>query len=921
MFLFLRLRSWLLASGLLLLGSLVPWSVQAQTPPTFDMATRLLRPISGADGSITGRPYTQEVVVDAAGNSYVSGYVSGRVLFGGGIILPPGSASLDYYIAQIDATGTAHWVTSFNLGTTASANSIKLALDAAGNLYAAGEFTSTITGVGNTALTNAGGSDLFVGKLNPTTGQWLSAIRVGGPGNETLTGLAVDGLGNAYLTGAFTGTTSFGATALTSAGGPDFFMARLATTGTWSWAVRGGGAGTDWTSEIGLDAHNNAYVAGHFDASGGQVGAASVAGAATLVLKLDPLTGTPQPLGSFTYTNPFQYAHLAVAATGDCYVAGSFLGQLHLGSRTLTSVGVGLSNDDAFVAKLTAQGTWQWANLTSGSSGEICTGVAVDARKQVYVTGYFRGPGSHFGAITLVSQNAALFLEDVFVAKLDEQGNWLWAVPAGGQQADRSLSLALGPYGTPHIVGEYFSPTMNFGPLTLAGEPALSASTFLARMQPDLVTISGDSLLCTGGSTQLTASTLASAVSWRWNTGATTPTLTVTQPGTYTVTATFAGGYQLTAQFQVRSFTPSVQISGGAGYLCPGTPRQLTAQASNARSVRWSTGATTASILVTKPGTYSVTATYGSGCPTTAQVTLVANDVTITGRAQLCPGQSTTLTAAATGSAVTSYRWNTGATTPTLLVGQAGTYQVTVSLADGCQLTTSHVVGPPVAKVASISGDTLLCPSTTLTLTALNPDALSYRWSTGATTPTISVRQPGQYGVVLTFSGGCSSRDSLQVGAVPVLPLFTLGADTTLCLEQPLVLHAPAVSGPGVRRRWSDGSSGLSLLVQAAGTYSLEISTPCERRTVTRQVAYTSCLVIPNIITPNGDQLNDRFAFAYLPSGAWELTLYNRWGRQVYYSAAYHQDWGEDAAAGMYYYRLRQVTTGESHRGWLEVIR
>jgi len=355
--------------------------------------------------------------------------------------------------------------------------------------------------------------------------------------------------------------------------------------------------------------------------------------------------------------------------------------------------------------------------------------------------------------------------------------------------------------------------------------------------------------------------------------------------------------------------------------VCLGTPRQLTAQAPGASGVRWSTGATTPSISVTQPGTYTVTATYGTSCTATAQVTLVPNELTITGRAQLCPGQSTPLTALVTGSPVTRYQWSTGSTSPTLVVGQAGTYQVTAFLADGCQLTATHAVGPPVAKVASISGDTLLCPGTTLTLTALNPDALSYRWSTGATTPTITATQPGQYGVVLTFSGGCSSRDSLQVGAVPLLPVFTLGADTTLCVEQPLVLQAPAVSGPGVQRRWSDGSSGSSLLVQAAGTYSLELSTPCERRIVTRQVAYTSCLVIPTIITPNGDQLNDRFAFAHLPSGNWELTLYNRWGRQVYYTAAYRQDWGEEAATGLYYYRLRQVSTGESYRGWFEVMR
>jgi len=490
-----------------------------------------------------------------------------------------------------------------------------------------------------------------------------------------------------------------------------------------------------------------------------------------------------------------------------------------------------------------------------------------------------------------------------------------------GWQDDRSTGFALGPDATPYIAGEYFSASMGFGTLTTPGEPSFRASTYVARLQPNRLQVTGDSVVCAGGSLELTARTLASTVSYRWSTGATTARITVTQPGTYTVTASFPGGYSLSESFTVRRVTPTLSLTGESSPLCPGTPRLLTAVAPGAQGVRWSTGATTPQITVSQPGTYSVVATYRAGCTATAQITIAPTLLRINGRSQLCPGQSTPLTATAEGSPITAYQWSTGATTPTLVVGQAGTYTLTATLATGCQLTTTHTVGPPVAKVASVTGDSLLCRGTTLTLTALNPDALRYAWNTGETTPTIRVTQPGTYGVTLTYTGGCTSRDSLQIRAVPTLAGFTLGADTTLCLEQPLLLQAPALNSPGVTRRWSDGSSGPTLLVQEAGTYSLQLTSACESRTITRSVAYRRCVAIPNVITPNEDQRNDRFVIQGLTSGPWALTLYNRWGRQIYHTTTYQQDWGTEAGAGVYYYVLRQERTNSLYKGWLQVIR
>ena len=75
---------------------------------------------------------------------------------------------------------------------------------------------------------------------------------------------------------------------------------------------------------------------------------------------------------------------------------------------------------------------------------------------------------------------------------------------------------------------------------------------------------------------------------------------------------------------------------------------------------------------------------------------------------------------------------------------------------------------------------------------------------------------------------------------------------------------------------------------------------------------------LPNIITPNGDGLNDRFVVKGLARGPWALTLYNRWGREVYATVDYGHDWGGDAPAGVYYYLLWQGRA--RYKGTLEVL-
>jgi gliding motility-associated-like protein len=79
---------------------------------------------------------------------------------------------------------------------------------------------------------------------------------------------------------------------------------------------------------------------------------------------------------------------------------------------------------------------------------------------------------------------------------------------------------------------------------------------------------------------------------------------------------------------------------------------------------------------------------------------------------------------------------------------------------------------------------------------------------------------------------------------------------------------------------------------------------------------------IPNIITPNGDSQNDFFTLKGLTPSEWHLSMFDRWGKQVYEQAHYDNGWNAAGqAGGIYYYMLSNETTGERYRGWVEVVR
>ena len=233
---------------------------------------------------------------------------------------------------------------------------------------------------------------------------------------------------------------------------------------------------------------------------------------------------------------------------------------------------------------------------------------------------------------------------------------------------------------------------------------------------------------------------------------------------TYTVKVTSEAGCSATASGTV-TVNPNPSVTVNSEVICEGDTATLTATAQGATSYLWSNGATTPSIQVSPntTTTYTVTVTSAEGCLATASGTVTVNPkptVTVDSK-EICFGESVTLTATATGA--TSYRWNNGATTPSIQVSpnSTTTYAVTVTSEAGCTATASGTVTVNPTPTVTVDSKTI-CAGEPATLTATASAGVTFLWSNGATTPSITVypAQTTTYTVTVKSAVGCTATAS-----------------------------------------------------------------------------------------------------------------------------------------------------------------
>ena len=339
-----------------------------------------------------------------------------------------------------------------------------------------------------------------------------------------------------------------------------------------------------------------------------------------------------------------------------------------------------------------------------------------------------------------------------------------------------------------------------FGP---TGEPAQGLNVEFCTPTPGAVVLNA------------TATGTTPATAYVWSTGATTPLLPLVLGGTYTVTISATGAptacilnYTVTA-----NANPFPDLSNSDTVFCAGDQGVLRAPLGYTNYL-WS-GSTSGddSLVVTSPGQYHVTVTDTNGCFGRDSIMTIENPLPVvnlgTG-SSICEGDSVLLDA---GQGFDSYAWSTGDTLDTLYVMQANTYSVTVTDTNSCVGSDSYVLSYFMQPTVDIGADDTLCEGFSKTLDA-GAGFNSYLWSDGTSNQTAVFDTTGNHWVEVVDVNGCNARDTMHL-EVRALPSLNLGANDSICADQPYTLNAGNPGGTIDTYAWSTGSTFQTISIAA----------------------------------------------------------------------------------------------------------
>ncbi|MCU0433562.1 MAG: gliding motility-associated C-terminal domain-containing protein [Bacteroidia bacterium] len=282
-------------------------------------------------------------------------------------------------------------------------------------------------------------------------------------------------------------------------------------------------------------------------------------------------------------------------------------------------------------------------------------------------------------------------------------------------------------------------------------------STFTVTVfQQPIANLGSDTVLCSPASSILLDAGNTGAT-FLWSTNDTTQTIQVNSPGIYSVT--ISEGSCISADTLLISIATQPDL-GNDTAVCPGQSLQLATNAPG--NYLWNTGDTTSSILATTAGAY-ILQVFDAVCITadTLVLTLLPAPVVDLGNdTLLCPDQTLILNAANTNA---SYNWNTGANSAAISINQAGNYSVIVNQA-GCVAADSIRV--TYTTTPQLGDDLSLCLIENNIVLDAGTLPGSYRWSTGDTTSSITISEPGIYSLTVT-SGSCILTDSITITGNP----------------------------------------------------------------------------------------------------------------------------------------------------------
>lgn len=385
------------------------------------------------DGSSVGNDFARSVTNDEDGYVYVLGEFQGTAEIGSFSLSSTTPGKNDLYVAKYDDNGTVVWATRIGSASDRNTDAGRgIAVDADGNVYVTGRFSGS-TSFGNIVLNSAGNSDIFVARLRASDGTVLWARSAGGEGEDAGYGVDYDDFGNLYVTGSVTGTASFGSeTTAGGAGQTDLFVAKYTNGGAIQWVRRAGNL--DYGRDV----------------------------ARSVVTDLE----------------------------GNAYVTGSVDGTSLNSTVTFGSLTLQNNSDapNAFVAKFDPDGTVQYVTPITGSYSEGAD-IALDEIGNLYFVGAYLGRVD-FGDDQLRSANQATGPNpsvDGFYAKLRAtDGQPIWVRNVSGRGGDDYVrSVDVDAENNVFISGHFTSPVISINSGTLRNSGFETSDIFVAKINAD----------------------------------------------------------------------------------------------------------------------------------------------------------------------------------------------------------------------------------------------------------------------------------------------------------------------------------------------------------------------------------------------------------------------------------------------------
>jgi hypothetical protein len=723
--------------------------------------------------------------------------------------------------------------------------------------------------------------------------------------------VVTDRFGNVYAVGWFNSPDFvIDGTAVPLYGDFSAFIVKFNKDLSLQWARSVGNNSIDLAQAAHLDNEDNLIVSGYFFSTSVQFDCFALKRASRsemFVVKYDHDGNVQWAKGSQGMEDGF-WVDISVNTVNDIIVTTSFVsGSVSLGGKSVTGTG----GYDSFIASVTESGDVSWMRSFGGIDGpmpDYITGVATDSDDNIVVTGFFESDFMVFDDILIPKRTIS---ENFFIAKLTKEGVTRWAKGSARDTDNGGYDIAVDKNNNIFVTGRFFDGETAFDEIPLAGEGY--ADIFVVEYTPAGKVTRAKSF---GGPLFDAGQKLAFDAAGN-----------VVISGYFYSYDLWFDSFQLTKpEFQSDVFVVTLdrsfeticvnQVSGPAESLLSGIhidkSNNIWLAVENSLGEDLTNfGATLNSRL------RSAVAVIGHN--SLFDVEPVGNfsfDVNLGADLLKCPDEVVMIDAGMFCDA--RYIWSDGSSDRYIQTSAPGTFWVEVEWHGSIARDTIIVQSFPGLDV-DLGEDVELCPGSDVSFDVTQSQSATYAWSSGHQSATNTIGSEGLHWVKVV--GRCETvYDSVSVHIRQALHV-DLGPDTVLCVSDNYFIGGEI---PGAQSyRWQDGSTAAVLQVIASGVYEQTVSNECgeAKDQISIKIVNPDSFIIPNVVTDDGNQKNDKFFIAEASEKPFSLLIFNRWGQSIFATDHYENNWPDrNLSSGVYFYSLKGDCLPKTH-GFIQLIR